>query len=41
MEYYRYFSINIIGSYYAFDDFDMLKLFISKLNQIPFTPSYI
>ena len=40
-EYYRYFSINIIGSYYAFDDFDMLRLFISKLNQIPFSSSYI
>ena len=40
-EYYRYFSINIIGNYYAFDDFDMIKLFISKLQQIPFSSSYI
>ena len=40
-EYYRYFSINIVGSYYAFDDFDMLRLFISKINQIPFPCSYI
>ena len=40
-EYYRYFSINIVGSYYVFDDFDMLRLFISKLNQIPFPCSYI
>jgi len=39
--YYRYFSINIIGSYYVFDDFDMLKLYISKLDQIPFPSSYI
>ena len=35
MEYYRYFSIKIIGNYYPFDDFDMLKLFLSKLKQIP------
>ena len=31
MEYYRYFSIKMIGNYYPFDDFDMLKLFLSKL----------
>ena len=41
MEYYRYFSIKIIGDYYPFDDFDMLKLFLSKLKQIPFAPCYI
>ena len=41
MEYYRYFSINIIGSYYAIDDFDILKLLISKIREIPFTSSYI
>ena len=41
MEYYRYFSIKIIGNYYPFDDFDMLKLFLSKLKQIPFAPCYI
>jgi hypothetical protein len=41
MNYYRYFSDKVIGSYCPFDDFDMLKLFISKIKQIPFTPSYI
>ena len=41
MNYYRYFSDKVIGSYCPFDDFDMLKLFISKLNQIPFPPSYV
>ena len=40
-EYYRYFSINIVGSYYAFDDFDMFKYFISKLNKSSFCCSYI
>jgi hypothetical protein len=40
-EYYRYFSINIVGSYYAFDDFGVLRSFISKINQIPFPCSYI
>ena len=40
-EYYRYFSINIVGSYYVFDDFNMLRLFISRLSQIPFSSSYI
>ena len=40
-EYYRYFTTNIIGSYYPFDDFDILKFFISKLKQIPFPPQYI
>ena len=40
-EYYRYFCINILGCYCPFDDFDMLKLFLSKLRQIPFSPSYI
>jgi len=41
MKYYRYFSISTLGGYYPFDDFDMLKLFIEKLNQIPFSSSYI
>ena len=40
-EYYRYFSVNLIGCYCPFDDFDMLKLFLTKLRQIPFSPSYI
>ena len=30
-EYYRYFSIKVIGSYCSFDDYDMLKLFLSRL----------
>ena len=41
IEYYRYFSTKIIGSYCSFYDFDMLKLLISKLTQIPFPPCYI
>ena len=41
IKYYRYFSINIIGGYYPFDDFCMLKIFIEKLKQIPFSSSYI
>lgn len=40
-EYYRYFSIKIIGDYSSFDDFNMLKLFLSKTKQIPIPPSYI
>lgn len=40
-QYYRYFSIKIRGDYCTFDNFNMLKLFISKTNQIPKTPSYI
>ena len=40
-EYYRYFSVKIMGDYDSFDDFNMLKLFITKTNQIPETPSYI
>ena len=40
-EYYRYFSVKIMGDYFVFDDFNMLKLYISKTNQIPETPSYI
>ena len=40
-EYYRYFSIKVIGSYCSFDDYDMLKLFLSRLLQVPFCPSYI
>ena len=41
IKYYRYFSINTIGGYYPFDNFDMLKTFITKLIQIPFSSSYI
>ena len=41
MKYYRYFSINVIGSYYTFDDFDMLKLLLSKIKEMPFPPCYI
>ena len=41
IKYYRYFSINIIGSYYAFDDFDMLKLLLSKMKKMPFNTCYI
>jgi len=41
MKYYRYFSINVIGSYYAFNDFDMLKLLLSKIKDIPFPTCYI
>jgi len=41
IKYYRYFSVNIKGSYYPIDDFDILKLLLSKINQIPFTPNYV
>ena len=41
MNYFKYFSYKVKGNYCSFDDFDMLKLFISKINQIPFPPSYI
>ena len=41
MNYYRYFSDKIMGSYCPFDDFNMLNYFVSKLEQIPFPPSYI
>ena len=40
-EYYRYFNIKVIGSYCSFDDYNMLKLFLSRILQIPFSPSYI
>ena len=40
-EYYRYFSIKLIGDYSCFDDFKMLKLFLSKTKQIPEPPSYV
>ena len=40
-EYYRYFSIKLIGSYYTFDNYNMLKLFLSRLKEIPFSPCYI
>ena len=41
MKYYRYFSVNVIGSYYTFDDYDMLKLLLSKIKEMPFPPCYI
>ena len=41
MKYYRYFSIDTIGGYYPFDDFDMIKLFITKLNEMSYKCSYI
>ena len=40
-EYYRYFSIKVLGSYFSFDDYDMLKLFLSRQLQIPFSPNYV
>ena len=40
-EYYRYFSIKLKGSYFSFDDYDMVKLFLSRQSQIPFSPNYI
>ena len=40
-EYYRYFSVKLFGSYCTFDDYDMLKLFLNRLKQIPYSPSYI
>ena len=40
-EYYRYFSIKVLGSYCSFDDYDMLKLFLSRQLQIPFSPNYV
>ena len=41
MKFYRYFSIDTIGGYYPYDDFDMLKTFIRKLNELSFKCSYI
>ena len=41
IKYYRYFSINTVGGYYPFDDFDILKIFISKINGLNFKCSYI
>ena len=41
MKYYRYFSIKVIGSYYAIDNFDMLKILLSKIKDMPFPPCYI
>ena len=41
MKYYRYFSIDTIGGYYPFDDFEMIKLFITKLNEMSYKCSYI
>ena len=40
-EYYRYFSIKIIGNYSPFDDPEMLKLYISKTNELTQPPHYI
>ena len=41
IKYYRYFSIDTIGGYYPFDDFEMMKLFITKLNEMSYKCSYI
>ena len=41
IKYYRYFSVDTVGGYYPFDEFDMLKTFISKLNELSFKCSYI
>ena len=40
-EYYRYFSIKIIGDYNPFDDLNMVKLFLSKTKELPQPSSYI
>ena len=40
-EYYRYFSIKLIGNYSPFDDLKMLKLYISKTNELTQPPHYI
>ena len=39
-EYYRYFSIKLIGNYIPFDDTEMLKLYISKTNELTQPPHY-
>ena len=39
--YYRYFSIKIMGIYLPFDDFDILQLFLSTHKQIPNPPPFI
>ena len=39
--YYRYFSIKIIGNYSPFDDLEMLKLYISKTNELNRSLHYI
>ena len=41
IKYYRYFSVNVKGSYYSIDDFDILKLTLSKIKEIPFPSCYI
>ena len=41
IKYYRYFSIDTVGGYYPFDDYEMLKVFILKLNELSFKCSYI
>ena len=40
-ENYRYFSIKIKGCYYSFDNFEMLKLYLSRQVQIPYSVSFI
>ena len=40
-EYYRYFSTNLVGCYFPFDNFQMLKLFFSRVNNSSYKPSYI
>ena len=40
-EYYRYFSTSLVGCYFPFDNFEMLKLFISRVNKSSYKPSYI
>ena len=40
-EYFRYFSIKVKGCYYSFDNFEMLKLYLSRQVQIPYSVSFI
>ena len=40
-EYYKYLSLKIKGNYCPFDNYDMLKLFLSRQSQIPFSPNYM
>ena len=40
-EYYRYFSTNLVGCYFPFDNFQIFKLFISRVNNSSYKPSYI
>ena len=41
LEYFRYFSIKIQGCYYSFDNFKMLKLYLSRQVQIPYSVGFI